>query len=86
MRRTKTTVEVAVGTPIPASTFDRSLDRAALSAELCRLTYAIGGVRADETTVPKDWPSAISGKAPEPDPSDPGFARFLPKLGLRNRA
>jgi putative hemolysin len=86
VRRTKQTVEVAVGQPMPASGFDRTLERAALSAELCRLTYALGGVRADETTVPRDWPTAISGKTPEPSQSDPGFARFLPKVGLRHRA
>ena len=68
-RRFNTTVRAVVGEVIPFATLAHITDRAALSAELCRRTYALGGI---DTTVPglqPDWPAALQAKVYKP--SDP---------------
>ncbi len=65
-RRFNTTVKAVVGTAIPYSEFAHISDRTALSAELCRRTYALGGI---DTTVPGlqvDWPAALQAKVYKP--------------------
>ncbi len=65
-RRFNTTVRAVVGAPVPFIAFAAITDRAALSAELCRRTYALGGI---DTTVPgvqMDWPAALQAKVYKP--------------------
>lgn len=61
-RRFGTRVEMTIGAPIPFEEFAGFSDRAALASELCRRTYALGGI---DTTIPGmivDWPVAIQDK------------------------
>ena len=61
-RRFNSRISLKIGAPIPYSAFADITDRQALSAELCRRTYALGGI---DTTVPGkivDWPEALQVK------------------------
>ena len=82
MRRLRSPVRMVVGEAQPYDAFPQHLDRVALSAELCRLTYALGGIDTLATGIEADWPPALRGKAPS---RDTPRERFLPRL-LRQRA
>ena len=61
-RRFNSRISLKIGASIPYSAFADITDRQALSAELCRRTYALGGI---DTTVPGkivDWPEALQVK------------------------
>lgn len=61
-RRFGTRVGMAIGDVIPPGELAGFTDRAALAGELCRRTYALGGI---DTTVPGTivpWPKAIRDK------------------------
>lgn len=62
IRRFGSRVGMTIGAPIPYEEFAGFTDRTALAAELCRRTYALGGI---DTTIPGmivDWPVAIQDK------------------------
>lgn len=61
-RRFNSRINLKIGAPVPFSAFAGISDRNALSAELCRRTYALGGI---DTTIPGtivDWPAALQVK------------------------
>ncbi len=82
MRRLRSPVRMVVGDVKPYDAFPEHIDRVALSAELCRLTYALGGIDTAVTGIAADWPPPLRAKAP---PREPTRVRLLPRL-LRQRA
>jgi putative hemolysin len=65
-RRFNTTVRVVVGETIPYGAFAGFTDRGALSAELCRRTYALGGIDTSVPGLQVDWPAALQAKVYKP--------------------
>lgn len=64
-RRFGTRVGMTIGGPVPYSDVAHVTDRAALAAELCRRTYALGGI---DTSIPGlivDRPKAIQDPPPQ---------------------
>ena len=60
-RRFGTPLDITIGPPIPYADLAAIPGRAALAAELCRRTYALGGI---DSTIPGaivDWPQALRG-------------------------
>jgi putative hemolysin len=57
-----------VGKPIEFSEVSAISDRGALSAELCRRTYALGGVDSTRAGMIVEWPRALQAK-PGPKPA-----------------
>ena len=65
-RRFGTVVRAEVGEVIPFADVGGIADRTALAAELCRRTYALGGI---DTTIPGaqvDWPASLQPKVFRP--------------------
>lgn len=61
-RRFNSRIRLQIGAPIPYADLAHISDRQALAAELCRRTYALGGI---DTSVPgtiADWPAALQVK------------------------
>jgi putative hemolysin len=85
VRRLRETVRMVVGEAIPYESLPRHLDRAALSADLCHRTYALGGIDASRPGVIGPWPKALQPKATERGPGGSDKPGFIPKL-LRQRA
>ncbi len=83
MKRLKAPIRMVVGAPASHDELATHADRLALSAELCRRTYALGGIDTRLTGIAADWPKALRTKAPAT--SNPPRDRFLPRL-LRERA
>jgi len=83
MRRIRSPIRMVVGDPVPCDALPQHLDRAALAAELCRMTYALGGIDTGTTGIAADWPPAL--QAPPPPAAR---ERFLPRVTrlLRERA
>jgi len=64
-RRFGTSVGMTIGAPLPYAEIAHIADRAALAAELCRRTYALGGI---DTSIPGlivDRPKAIQDPPPQ---------------------
>ena len=61
-RRFNTTIRTEIGALIPFDDLAHITDRAALSAELCRRTYALGGIDSSRPGMIVDWPAALQVK------------------------
>ena len=61
-RRFNTTIRTELGALIPFDDLAHITDRAALSAELCRRTYALGGIDSSRPGMIVDWPAALQVK------------------------
>ena len=61
-RRFNTTIRTEIGALIPFDDLAHITDRAALSAELCRRTYALGGIVSSRPGMIVDWPAALQVK------------------------
>ena len=61
-RRFNTIIRTEIGAPIPFDDLAHITDRAALSAELCRRTYALGGIDSSKPGMIVDWPAALQVK------------------------
>ena len=61
-RRFHTTIRTEIGQPIPFDDLAHITDRNALSAELCRRTYALGGIDSSKPGMIVDWPAALQVK------------------------
>ena len=61
-RRFDTRLGMIVGAPIAYAELADISDRAALSAELCRRTYALGDIDATRAGLIVDWPRALQAK------------------------
>jgi putative hemolysin len=68
-RRFGSCLGVHVGAPIAHAELAHITDRTALSAELCRRTYALGGIDTTPPGVIVAWPRALQAK---PHPKPPG--------------
>lgn len=65
-RRFGTAVRATMGAPITYAELAGFHDRAALAAELCRRTYALGGVDTTREGMILPWPKALQPKPPKP--------------------
>ncbi len=74
-RRFNTEVRAVVGQPIPYADLAGITDRAALSAELARRTYALGGIDTAKTPLLPDWPAALQPKVYKASERKALFAR-----------
>ena len=61
-RRFNTTIRTEIGALIPFEDLAHITDRAALAAELCRRTYALGGIDSSKPGMIVDWPAALQVK------------------------
>lgn len=61
-RRFNTIIRTEIGALIPFEDLAHITDRAALSAELCRRTYALGGIDSSKPGMIVDWPAALQVK------------------------
>jgi hypothetical protein len=84
MRRTRAPVRLATGAPIPPEDWPETTDRAALAMEMCRRTYALGGIDVSAPGAIVGWPKALQSRFAAP--AAPGWLRLplIPRL-LRAR-
>jgi putative hemolysin len=68
MRRIRAPIRMVVGAPIAYEELPAGLGRTELSNELCRRTYALGGVDASVPGLVVDWPDPRPATAPSADP------------------
>ena len=61
-RRFGTSIRLDIGGLIDFAELAHIGDRTALAAELCRRTYALGGIDSTEPGLIKDWPAALQVK------------------------
>ena len=81
-RRFGTPLDLTIGAAVDYAAFDGITSRAGLSAELCRRTYALGGIDTTKPGMIVPWPKALQGK-----PADaPGFWRSILPAGPARRA
>jgi len=85
MRRLRHPIRLIVGRPVPFESLPQGTDRPTLAMELCRQTYALGGIDA---TVPGrigQWPKALLPKPAKHARRRAAAAWLLPRV-LRGRA
>ena len=61
-RRFGTTLGIEIGHPIPYTDLAHLTDRTALASELCRRTYALGGIDSTRPGLIVGWPAALQVK------------------------
>jgi putative hemolysin len=85
MRHLRKPIRMVIGETIPSQALAHHLDRSTLSAQLCYLTYQLGGIDASLPGVIRDWPKALQPKAARSElPALAGLRGFL--SSLRERA
>lgn len=85
MRRIRAPIRMVVGDVMPCEALSRDADRTALARELCRRTYALGGIDRSLPGVLNDWPRALRPKGSGAAAGGDGRPRGVPRL-LRERA
>ncbi len=84
-RRFGTPLDLTIGAAIDYAEFDGISSRADLAAELCRRTYALGGIDTTKPGMIVPWPKALQGKPSKPSDA-PGFWRAILPAGPARRA
>jgi len=75
MRHLRHPLRAVVGKVIPCETLPVDLDPAVLSQELCKRTYALGGITPSIASLTANWPRALRPKTPRPVQLDAGADR-----------
>ncbi|MCX7382792.1 MAG: lysophospholipid acyltransferase family protein [Alphaproteobacteria bacterium] len=79
-RRFGTPLDATIGTAIGYAEFAAISGRAALAAELCRRTYALGGIDTTKPGMIVPWPKSLQDKPRKPAGA-PGFWRTILPAG-----